>query len=73
MLFYGTYVGKVIGKAMRERGCYMANVGIRCYVIFRETFSKCTCKFIYYISLSKRILGEFVLFLTTRLDVLNLV
>ena len=36
MLFYGIYVGKVVGKATRECGCCMAKVGIRCYVIFRE-------------------------------------
>ena len=32
MVFYGTYVRKVVGKATRERGCCMTNVGIRCYV-----------------------------------------
>ena len=53
MLFYGVYVGKVVGKATRECGCCMANVGIRCYVIFRETFTKWICKFVYYISLSR--------------------
>ena len=52
MLFYGTYVGNVQSKATRERGYCMANVGMRCYVIFRETFSKLTSKFLYYISLS---------------------
>ena len=31
-------VGKVVGKATRERGCCKANIDIRCYVIFRETF-----------------------------------
>ena len=38
MLFYGTYVGKIVGKATSEGGCCMANVGLRCYTIFRETF-----------------------------------
>ena len=51
MLFYGIYVGKEVGKATRERGCCMANIDMRCYVIFRETFLKWTCKFIYYIGL----------------------
>ena len=73
MLFHDTYVGKVVGNATRERGCCMANVGISCYVIFRETFSKWTCKFLYYISLIGK--GEFVLYLslTMKLDVLHLV
>ena len=52
MLFYGTYVGKVVGKATREGGCCMTNVGIRGNFIFRETLSKSTCKSISYISLS---------------------
>ena len=51
MLFYGSYVGKVVGKVMREHGCCMVNIDIRCYVIFREKFSKWTYKFIYHISL----------------------
>ena len=32
MLFHGAYVGKVVGKVMRECGCCMANIGIRDYV-----------------------------------------
>ena len=32
MLFYGTYVGKLIGKSTRECRCCMANVSISCYV-----------------------------------------
>ena len=32
MLFYGTPVGKVVGKATRERSCCMTNVGVRSYV-----------------------------------------
>ena len=61
MLFYGTYAGMVVGKAKRECGCCMANVDIRCYVIFQETFSKWTCRFIYKISLGREGLGEFVI------------
>ena len=38
---------RVVSKATRECGYCMANVGIRCYAIFQETFSKWTCKFIY--------------------------
>ena len=34
MLFYDSYVGKVVGKATRECGCCMPNVGIRCHVKF---------------------------------------
>ena len=52
MLFYGTYVGKIVGKATRECGCCIVNISIRYYAIFRETFSKWTCKFVYYINLS---------------------
>ena len=52
ILFYGTYVGKVVGKATRECGCCMSNIDIKCYVILRETFSKWRCKFMYYIGLS---------------------
>ena len=63
MLFYGTCVGKVVGKAMRGRDCCMDSVGIRCYVIFQETFSKWTCKFVYCISLKG---GGFLMM---RLDV----
>ena len=69
-MFYGAYVGDVVGKSTRECGCCMANVGIRCYVIFQEVLSKWTYRSIHYISLS---LGEFVLFLTMRFEVLNLV
>ena len=36
MLFYGTYVRKVVLKAARECGCRNTNVGISCYVIFRD-------------------------------------
>ena len=51
LLFYGTYVGKVVGKATKECGCFMANVDIKWYVIFREKLLKWTCKFICYIGL----------------------
>ena len=61
MLFYGAYVGKGVGKATRECGCCMVNVGIRCYVIFQETFLKWSCKFTYYISLSKGVGGVYVI------------
>ena len=37
MLFYGTYVRKVVGKATRECGSCMAHIDIKYYVIFRET------------------------------------
>ena len=40
MLFYGTYVRDVVCKTTRDCDCCVANVGIRCYGIFRETFSK---------------------------------
>ena len=52
ILFYGVCVGKVVGKVTRECGYYMTNIGIRRYVIFRETLSKWICKFIHHISLS---------------------
>ena len=58
MLFYSTYAGKVEGKATREHGCCIANVSIRCYTIFQETFSKWICKFVYYIPFSLCGLGE---------------
>ena len=40
MLFYCTYIGEVVGKAMRECGCCTANIDIGCYVIFREAFKR---------------------------------
>ena len=66
MLFYSTYVGKLVGKVMRERGCCMANVGIRCYVIFRETISKWKCEFVYNTSLSLWGLGGVCALLPTN-------
>ena len=51
VLFYGTYVRKVVGKVTRKCGCCMANIDIRCYVIFWKKFLKWICKFIYYIGL----------------------
>ena len=61
MLFYGAYVEEVGGKATRECGCCMTNVGVRCYVILRETLLKWTRKSILYISLNKMSFREFVL------------
>ena len=60
-LFYGVCVGKVVGKVTRERGCCMANIGIRCYDIFRETFSKWTCKFVFYIIFVRGVWGVYVI------------
>ena len=35
-MFYDTYGRKVVVKATKKWGCYSANAGISCYVIFRE-------------------------------------
>ena len=37
-MFYGIYVGNVVGKVTRECSCCVANVGIRCYVIDNEFY-----------------------------------
>ena len=39
MLFYGVYVGEVVGKATRECGCCMTNVGIR-FMLFSKRHSR---------------------------------
>ena len=40
ILFYGTHVGKVVGKATRECGCCLANASISSYVIFPEMYKQ---------------------------------
>ena len=40
VLLYGTYVGEVVGKATRECGCCMTDVGIKCCVFFSERHSR---------------------------------